>query len=165
MTLETERLILREFTILDSQGLLELNADPKVLEYTGDSPFSSITESEHFIRRYNAYKVTGYGRWAVIRKSDTQFLGWCGLKYHPDQNYTDLGFRLLRKFWNQGFATEASRGVIEYAFTTLGLTTLVARVELNNKKSISVLKKLGFTNVSKIEFNNTKGILFRIMKP
>jgi len=164
MVLETERLYLREFSIDDAQNLFELNTDPEVLEFTGDSPFSNIKESEQFIHAYNAYQVTGYGRWAVIRKSDKQFLGWCGLKYHPLQKYTDLGFRFFKTFWNQGFATESSRGVIEYAFTDLGLDNLVARVESENKSSVAVLNKLGFTLESHIEFNNAKGCLFRITK-
>lgn len=164
MVLETERLFLREFKLDDAQSLFELNADPKVLEYTGDFPFSTIEESENFIKTYNSYDISGYGRWAVIRKSDKQFLGWCGLKYHPVQKHTDLGFRFFRTFWNQGFASESSRGVIEYAFTDLGLDNLVARVEARNKSSVAVLNKLGFIFENNTLFNNSNGFLFKITR-
>ena len=162
MILETERLVLREFELSDAQQFFELNNNPKVLRYTGNEPFPSLEESKEFIHNYSAYSDFGYGRWAVVLKSSNIFIGWCGLKFHPQENYTDLGFRFFEKYWNQGFATESSRGVIKYAFETLDLTKLVARVEQENTASIKVLYKLGFKQTNSIKFNNVQGLMFQL---
>ena len=115
--IETERLVLRPFLPEDAQCFYDLNKDQMVMKYTGDRPFESVERSRDFILQYDQYQKTGYGRWTVLRKSDMMKLGWCGLKYHPNEDYTDLGYRLLRNHWNQGYATEASRGSLMKAFT------------------------------------------------
>lgn len=107
--IETQRLLLREFQGEDALGLFQLNENPNVLKFTGDLPFTSINSAKEFILNYDHYKKYGFGRWAVIRKVDQAFLGWCGLKQH-DQ-YVDLGFRLKEKYWNQGYATESDPGL------------------------------------------------------
>jgi len=162
MRLETERLILREFSLLDAESLFALNTNPNVLQYSGDVPFASISDSELFIRNYSSYAEYGYGRWAVILKSSNEFIGWCGIKFHPNLNYTDLGFRFFEMFWNQGFATESGRAVINYSFAQLNLKELVARVENENLASIRVLQKLDFHPVQEIEFNGRLGKLLAL---
>lgn len=163
MVIETERLFLRKFELTDAPHFFKLNSNPKVLQFTGDKPFKSLEEAKEFIFNYSAYSVFGYGRWAVILKSSNTFIGWCGLKFHPLENYTDLGFRFFEDYWNQGYATESSRGVIEYATTILRLSKLVARVEIENKPCIKVLDKLGFELRQKINFNHTKGFLYQLI--
>jgi len=162
MVIETERFLLREFTVLDAQSFYELNSNPNVLCFTGDEPFNSLEDAKKFLQNYSSYNNTGYGRWAVIQKSTYRFVGWCGLKYHPVQGYTDLGFRFFERYWNQGIATETGKAVVEYAFKILMLQKLVARVEAENKPSIVVLQKIGFTQVEKIEFNGKHGFLYEL---
>ncbi len=164
MILETDRLFLREFSVSDAEKLFLLNRDPEVLKFTGDYPFDSINQTIEFIENYSEYSDNGYGRWAVILKFSNQFIGWCGLKYHPEHAYTDLGFRFFIAYWNKEYATEAGRGVVYLAFSNLNLNSLVARVETRNTASIAVLKKLGFISVKEIEFNSSLGNLFEIKK-
>ncbi len=141
--LETSRLTLREFSINDADDLYQLNLNPEVIKYTGDPPFKSLAEAKQFVSDYNAYRKTGYGRWAVIEKSTNKFIGWCGLKYHPE-GYIDLGFRFFQETWGNGFATESSQVCIQYAKTKLNLQYLIGRVLPENRASIRVLEKLGF---------------------
>ena len=101
----TERLVLREFDQGDAQDLYFLNSDLDVLKYTGDKPFKSIQEARDFVLEYDDYKKNGLGRWAVVSKLDRSFLGWCGLKKHPE-GFIDLGFRFSKLNWGKGFATE-----------------------------------------------------------
>ena len=164
MELISNRLKIRQFEVEDCNSLYELNLDPTVLKFTSDVPFESVEESKLFIENYDAYSKYGFGRWAVIRKSDEQFLGWCGLKYHPEENYVDLGFRFFQRYWNKGYATESGRRVVAYAFSELQLKVLVARVESTNASSIAVLKKLGFSFQTEIRFNKSKGLLFILEK-
>lgn len=142
MKLETKRLFLREFEIEDATSLYDLNLDPEVIKYTGDPPFESVKYAENFIENYDSYRVNGFGRWAVIRKEDGTFLGWCGLKIN-EENQVDLGFRFFKKYWSQGFATESAQASLAYGFNTLDIPEIVGRAVPDNTASIVVLKKLG----------------------
>lgn len=144
MITETERLRLRELTIEDAVHFFELNNDPEVLKYTGDEPFQSIEAAKNFIENYSHYEENGFGRWAVIRKNDNEFIGWCGLKMHSE-NYIDIGFRFFRKYWGKGYATEAARKSLELGFTRFDLKEIIGRTAKENIESISVLEKIGLT--------------------
>ena len=140
---ETERLYLRKFMLKDASALFKLNNNPNVLEYTGDVPFKNISEAENFIKNYTHYDTYNMGRWAVCEKRQGELIGWCGLKYHPNNDFIDLGYRFFEKHWNQGYATEASKGVLSYAFNKLRIQNIYAYVDKRNKASISVAKKTG----------------------
>lgn len=138
---ETERLHLRKFLETDAGSLYELNRDPEVMKYTGDTAFASETDAREFLQRYNSYALHGYGRWAVTLRPTGKFIGWCGLKYNAE-GFTDLGFRFFRKHWNRGYATEAARACLVYGFNTVGLGEIIGRAAVANLGSIRVLEKL-----------------------
>lgn len=140
--LQTSRLILSEFSKEDAEDLYLLNADPEVLKYTGDPPFESIEDALAFVDGYDNYSTDGFGRWTVRLKSDNSFIGWCGLKRHSNGE-VDLGFRIMRKHWGNGYATEAALGCIEYAFKSLDLPYLIGRAMKQNAASHRVLEKVG----------------------
>lgn len=160
--IETERLVLRRFALQDSQNMYLLNQDSEVLKYTGDVPFPNISAAHSFIENYDQYEKYGIGRYAVILKSDNSFLGWCGLKYSPDKDEYDIGFRFLRKYWNNGYATEASKACIKYGFENLGLTTIVGRAVRQNFASIAVLKKVGLQYYTDFDFEGNDGVIYKI---
>lgn len=151
--IETERLWLRELHPNDAADLYTLNADPDVLQYTGDIAFAHEEAARLFVEGYHQYRLFNRGRWAVIRKADHAFLGWCGLKYHPDNGDTDLGFRLMKQYWNQGYTTEAAMACLQYAFEQLKLPEVVAQVRTENKASVKVLRKLGMHQVAATLFD------------
>ena len=163
--IETERCYLREFSVSDAQHFYDLNADEEVIKYTGDKAFSTIAEAKSFLQNYHQYELYGYGRWAVIEKSNNEFLGWCGLKYSPDLEEVDLGFRFFRKYWNQGFATETAKACVDYGFNQLQLTKIVGRAMERNIGSVKVLEKTGMTFVGKFDFNMHEGVLYQIVNP
>ncbi len=141
--IETPRLRLREMNETDAEFFFELNSDPDVIRFTGDNPFRTVHESTDFIQNYSDYQRFGMGRWIVELKLNQQRLGWCGLKYHPDEQFVDLGFRFLKREWGKGYATEASEGCILWA-KEKGIKCLVGRAMKENEASIRVLSKLGF---------------------
>ncbi len=102
-----------------------------------------MEEANNFIKQYIKTQAPGLGRWAVIHKTTDQILGWCGLKYNPDLNEYDLGFRFFKTYWGQGFATEASRACLDYGFQHLDLPAIVGRTMEQNAASICVLQKIG----------------------
>jgi RimJ/RimL family protein N-acetyltransferase len=161
---QTPRLLLREFNESDAQALFELNANLNVLRYTGDEPFKSVEEARMFVAQYDQYTLYGYGRWAVIEKSTGNLIGWCGLKYHPSKQYTDLGFRFVEQKWNQGFATEAAEVCLQLGFKEFKLPVIVCRVQQRNGSSIRVIEKLGFTRQRVLNFDGIPGWLY-LLKP
>src|SRR5690606_3936912 len=107
--LQTNRLFLRELTPSAAKHFLELNGNPNVIKYTGDNAFADIKDAESFLLNYKDYELNGYGRWAVIRKDDGAFIGWCGLKFVESVGETDIGFRFFEEYWNKGYATESAK--------------------------------------------------------
>jgi ribosomal-protein-alanine N-acetyltransferase len=144
--IETERLILRLQTFEDAPFLVKLNSDPEVVRYTGDGSLTNIAEAralleERVFPQWQKYKM---GRFTVTLKNGEP-LGWCGLRYFPELNETDLGYRFMKKHWGKGFATEASRASLEYGFKTLKLERIIAKAMPDNKDSIKVMQKLGMS--------------------
>lgn len=161
--LETPRLYLRELTPTDAEDFFNLNQDPEVIKYTGDVAFNNSIEARSFLQNYNQYELFGMGRWAVIRKEDEAFLGWCGLKYSPDLDEVDLGFRYFKKYWNQGYATESALACLEFGFHQLDLEKIVGRAMEANVASIKVLEKIGMQYAGKFDFMKHEGVLYEII--
>ena len=164
ITIETGRLYLRQLTADDAENIYLLNLDPDVIRYTGDHPFKSIAEAKRFLESYDHYRKYGFGRWAVIKKNDDEFIGWCGIKYSPKPAEHDIGFRFFKSFWNQGYATEAALASINHAFKKLGLQRIVGRAMKENTASISVLEKIGLSFVGEFDFYGADGVLYCIEK-
>lgn len=142
--IETERLVLREITFEDKEELFKLHSDPEVQKWTGEPVVESMKEIEQAIRiRHNDYRKYGFGRLAVIQKETSEFIGWAGLTYLPEFDKVDLGYRLKKKYWGMGFATEASKAIIEYGFNVLDLDLIIAIAMPENKASIRIMEKVG----------------------
>jgi len=163
--LETERLYLREMETDDAENAYRLNLDWENIKYTGDKPFESIQEAKEFLLNYNHYKNYGFGRWAVIEKYSNEFLGWCGLKYTPELDEYDIGFRLFKEHWNKGIASEAAKACIDYGFIKIGLTRIVGRAMNENVGSIRVLEKIGLVYMKDYNFEGESGVIYEIKKP
>tara|TARA_B110000037_G_scaffold34473_1_gene41871 strand:- start:39151 stop:39615 length:465 start_codon:yes stop_codon:yes gene_type:complete len=127
---------------VDASFFYELNKDKLVMLCTGDLPFKSIEESRLLIKNYDAYNVSGYGRWTVIIKETGECLGWCGLKKYPD-GMVDLGYRFHQRNLGKGYATEAAEACIAYEFKELGIEEVIGRTARANLASVRVLEKIG----------------------
>lgn len=141
---ETERLGFREITGEDAQIMFDLNADSKVIRYTGDGSFESVEEARGFLEQYSDYKRNGYGRWAVVLKSENRVLGWCGLKLRDD-GVIDLGYRFFQNEWGKGYATGSANACLEYGFSKLGMNEIIGQSAVENFASVRVLEKLGMS--------------------
>lgn len=142
--LSTPRLHLRHFHILDADALYRVFGDPEVMRF-GDGPqtrqwVQSWLETclEHHFSKW------GFGAYAVVQNENV--IGYCGLFFFPDiagQPEVEIGYRLERSAWGQGYATEAARAVRDYAFATLGIGRVIALIDPANLASIRVAEKLG----------------------
>ncbi|NEU08175.1 GNAT family N-acetyltransferase [Flavihumibacter sp. R14] len=162
--LETERAYLRKLTLEDAESFYNLNHDPEVLRFTGDKPFATVEDAKGFLSNYDQYEKYGVGRLAVIEKNSSKFIGWCGLKYSPDQDEYDLGFRFFQDYWNKGFATESAKKCLEFGFSDLKLKRIVGRAMKENMASIKVLEKLGMAFKEIFDFDGREGVIYELTK-
>ena len=144
--IETERLLLRTFTLQDAELIYILNQDPAVTRFTMD-PVKDITKAKKILDEtiLPQYILYNHGRWAVHTKPGLEFIGWCGLKARPERNEIDLGYRFLKSSWGKGFATESAIACIGHGFGKLGLTRIIGRAMPDNIASLSVLVKCGMS--------------------
>ena len=161
----TSRLTLCELTPGDAPHFYALNNDPEVIRYTWDQPFESVSAAETFLAGYSHYRQYGFGRWAVIRRQDDQFLGWCGLNYTPATDEYDIGFRFFREYWGQGYATEAAKACIDLGFGTFHIPAIIGRAMKVNTASIRVLEKAGLSFYEEAILHGDEGVIYRIVKP
>ena len=153
MLLLTERLALREMTANDAEALYRLSLVPLIERFTGDPPLADVAAAAALLeeRIFPQYRSYGVGRWAVVRRSDDAFLGWCGLKYLADRDEYDLGYRLFEEHWGQGYGTEAADAVLAWGRQRLGDARIAATVLLDNASSIHVLEKIGMVRERVVE--------------
>jgi len=157
--IETDRVLIREINAGDVEGMFELDSDKEVHKFLGNKPFVTIKQSEDqigFIQRQ--YAEYGIGRWAVLDKATNEFIGWTGFKWMKDtinhhSNYHDFGYRLKRKFWGKGLATESALAAMNYGMETLGLNDIYAMTDVNNMASRHVLEKIGMQYIETFPYD------------
>ena len=141
--LETERLLLREWRASDVDAHAAMSADPEVMRYLGgvlgreQSWRQLATHAGHWTLR-------GYGNWAVERRADGVLLGRVGLWRPEGWPGLELGWKLARDAWGQGYATEAGRAAMEWAWSVLGAPRLISLIHPENARSRRVAERLGF---------------------
>lgn len=151
VVLETERLVLRRFapTEADIDALVELDADPRVTHFiTGGEPTPRETVAGEVIPAFLAQyrRWASYGFFATIDRESRRFIGWFHLRPSPDGGADDepeLGYRLRHDAWGRGYATEASRALIDMAFSRLGAARVWAATMAVNAASRRVMEKSG----------------------
>ncbi len=153
--IETQHCTLREFTEKDTEAVYEFGSNAQVNKYTGDKSISTLSQAKEIITDiYCAdYKKYGYGRWAVVYKPENKIIGFAGLKYLPELQETDIGFRLLPQYWGKGIATETSRKIIPYGFEKLKLKKIIGIAMPENKGSCKVLEKIGLKLYKTSDYN------------
>ncbi|HDS1201086.1 TPA: GNAT family N-acetyltransferase [Shewanella algae] len=152
--IETPRLLMREFCLDDVDAVFEFSTNPDVMRYTGDmGTVNTKKDAENLIVNcwQAEYKKYGYSRYALIHKEDDKVIGFCGVKYEPDLNCPDIGYRMLPEYWGNGLATEAVKATLEYAINTLGLTKVIGEVLVVHPASGNVLLKSGLRKVDTYE--------------
>jgi [ribosomal protein S5]-alanine N-acetyltransferase len=146
---ETPHLTLRRFTQADAPLVHQLNSNPSVLKYLDEPLLETEEQALHILNTIilPQYK-NNLGRWAIHLKTNNEFIGWCGLKYRPELDEIDLGYRLMQQHWGNGYAFEAAKHTIDYAFQQLQLKTIVGRAHIDNLASLKILEKLGMQFIS-----------------
>lgn len=148
--IETPRLLLRSWKEDDLRTFVQMNQDPHVMEFF----LKSLTEQESidFYNRINQeFAQSGYGLYAIERKSDHSFIGYTG--FHAitfDVDFApgiEIGWRIKHDCWNQGYVTEAGNACLAYAKERLLLGTIWSFTSVLNKRSERVMQKIGMRKV------------------
>jgi len=153
---ETERLIIRPWRDADRSDYLETcNTERVTTHLGGPAKVEDIDASIGRIRK--SQDDNGFCFWAVERKSDGAFLGYCGLKIARDEGTpiegdVEIGWRLREDAWGQGYAVEAARACLVWAWANLDVDRIVAITVFANKASWSVMERLGMTRRPDLDF-------------
>ncbi|MBL7481108.1 GNAT family N-acetyltransferase [Legionella bononiensis] len=154
-SLETSRLILRDWKDEDVSPFFLMNQDPKVMEYFPGVWTMDMVHS--FITRMKSQLVNkGFTLWAVEEKETQAFIGFIGLNAPSwEAHFTpcvEIGWRLASSSWGKGYATEGAQAVLEFAFHHLKLKKVVSFTVPDNLRSRRVMEKIGMTRVSDGDF-------------
>lgn len=162
--LETERLKLRLFTYDDLPIMFTLNTDPDVIKYA-DTPAKDMAEAKQRLEEgpLADYEKYGYGRFAVELKETGKVIGFCGIKYLPEIDLPEVGFRYLKEYWGKGIGTEAARVCVDFAREDLRIKKLVALIIPENIGSIRVAEKLGMTKGPLIHIYDVDALQYEMM--
>jgi RimJ/RimL family protein N-acetyltransferase len=156
--LHTERLVLRQWRESDLDPWAAMNADAEVREHYPDlltraQSTTSMTGFQADIER------RGYGLWAVEVRATGEFIGYTGLEPVPgDMPFTgmEVGWRLTRTAWGHGYATEAGRASVAYAFDELALPEVVSMTAVTNVRSQAVMRRLGLIRDPADDFDHPR---------
>jgi RimJ/RimL family protein N-acetyltransferase len=154
--LETDRLRLRRFTPGDVDLLVALDSDPEVMRYiTFGAPTPRSAYVETYLPRWLALydRQPGHGYFAAERRDGGEFLGWFHLRDDRiEPGYVELGYRLRRAAWGQGYATEGAAAVVRHGFERLELERISARTLLGNVASQRVMQKCGLREAGRFVY-------------
>ena len=144
--LKSQRLEFRHWREDDLPLAISLWGDPEVTRFTDARAQLTDAEVKVIFEKYLALDGdSGISYWPMFLQSDGEFVGCCGLRPHGDEkDVHETGFYIRTRYWRQGFAEEAARAVIGYAFETLGVKALKAGHSPKNEGSRRILEKLGF---------------------
>jgi RimJ/RimL family protein N-acetyltransferase len=157
--LRTERLLLRQWREEDRDPFAALNADPVVMEHF---PSTMTREQTDAFVDFNIATIAarGWGLWAVEVADMKPFIGFVGLNEPRfEARFTpavEIGWRLARDAWGRGYATEAARAVLSFAFDELGLDEVVSFTTVENHRSRRVMERIGMTHDPADDFDHPR---------
>ena len=142
---ETDRCLIRELSLSDLPALYELYAKPGMTDYV--EPLYDYETELEYQKAYieNMYGFYEYGMWLVFSKETGKLIGRAGLEHD------ELGYMIAPELWNQGYATEVCRFIIDYARENTDFEELYCRIDERNEASVRLAKKLGFTNSGHVD--------------
>ncbi len=158
--IETERLIIREYSINDVPELNVILSSPITMSFW-PSPFSLQQTQDWIYNNIERYKKLGFGRWAVVLKDNCTLIGDCGIMLSEidGKQENDLGYIINYPYWKKGFAIEVSNACKEYAFTNLKIKRLCANMPFNHERSRRVAEKIGMKKEKEFYNRRNRDIL------
>jgi len=143
--LQTKRLNLSYLTFDDTEFIIGLLNDPSFVRYIGDKGVRTTEDAHEYFQTgpLQSYEAHGYGLFRTALRDGGAPIGMCGLLQRDYLDDPDIGFALLPEYCSKGYAFEAAQGVLEWGRDSLGIRRIVGLVDARNRRSVSLLEKLG----------------------
>lgn len=155
--IETERLILRLFTLDDATITYRLHTDPENMRFMNRLPDSVEFERYHLQRHItNYYEGHGFGLWAVVLKENNELIGRCGFLYQPveGEEVVEVSYLIDRPYWGRGLATEAVGETLRLGFERYKFPQIVAIIDPKNVASVRVAEKVGMKYERDVDYKD-----------
>lgn len=159
ISIQTDRLLIREMRLDDAEQMYKMESDPDTHTYLGNKPYTSAEQCRQYIlQTQQQYMEDGVSRWAITLKSTGDFIGRTGFKLMRNRingyvNYYDFGFRIMKKYWKQGYGYESAMGVLEYSLDELHRKNVHAMTDVANTGARHILQKTGFKFIEEFEYD------------
>ncbi|MDN4165072.1 GNAT family N-acetyltransferase [Cytophagales bacterium LB-30] len=158
---ETERLYVRRLIPQDAPFIIQLLNSPGWLRFIGDRQVKDETQALAYLQNgpFKSYQERGYGLLLVLRSSDNQPIGMCGLLKRPALSMPDIGFAFLPEYMGLGYAHEAAEATLAHAHKEWKVPQVAAITLPENEHSVRLLKKLGLQYQSEFSFPDSQEVL------
>ena len=145
----SSRLIMRPFCDGDRAFIVELLNEHAFIRYIGDKGVRNGDDAARYLELgpFTSYRTHGFGMLAVEEAGDNATVGMCGLIWRENQDCPDIGYAFLSRYHGLGYATEAASTVLRHAHDVLAIPRVLAFVDPENERSISLLVKLGMREI------------------
>jgi RimJ/RimL family protein N-acetyltransferase len=157
--LHTERLTLRMLTGEDFDAYARIQGDDETMRYLNGQAMTRDDAYRHLSYLLGQWLMRGYGYWGVVENETNELVGRVG--FHNPEGWPgfELGWTIARDRWGRGYATEAARRALRYAFEELGQQHVISLIHPDNVASIAVAKKIGETLEGETTLFGTKPAL------
>ena len=156
--------MVKELSSQDVPALTDILSDPAVMQYSLRGVCDEAATRQFIKWCMDCYSSSGFGPWALFEKTSGDLVGFCGVgpELVGEIEEINLGYRLARRFWGQGLATEAVRGVMQYAFEQKQCGSMIVIIEPEHVASVRVTEKSGFGDYTEREFHGRRVRLYRM---
>ncbi|MGH3300649.1 MAG: GNAT family N-acetyltransferase [Streptosporangiaceae bacterium] len=154
-TIQTKRLLMRRWGDADREPFADLNADAETMRFF-PSPLDRAASDALIDRIESRFERDGFGMWALEVAATGDFIGFTGLNQPlpdgiPGAGGVEIGWRLARHGWHQGYATEAATAALDVAFTSAGLAEIWSFTAVLNEPSQAIMRRIGLTEVARFD--------------
>ena len=164
-TLETQRLLLRQFRNGDHAAYAEMLADPEVMRFIGTGTTLNPAEAwRSMCATLGHWTLLGHGMFAVEVKETGELAGRVGFLDPPGWPGFELGWALSRRHWGRGYATEAAKACLAYAFGPLGRDRVISLIRPGNDPSIRVAERLGERLAGEVELLGSTALVYEVRR-
>ncbi|MBD2534941.1 GNAT family N-acetyltransferase [Nostoc flagelliforme FACHB-838] len=161
----TERLILREFREEDLDAYAQMCGDEEVMRYVGNGrPLSRGESWRSLAMMLGHWHLRGYGMWAVEEGASSEMIGRIGCWKPEGWPGLEIGWTLRREYWGKGYATEAAKISMDYAFEKLGQSDVISLIRPENEASKRVAQKLGERLEETLKIFGAEALIYSISR-
>jgi ribosomal-protein-alanine N-acetyltransferase len=163
---KTNRMLIRPLSLDDLSALTSILSDPEVMKHSIRGVCDEGATREFIEWCLSCYESHGVGPWALVDKCSSDLIGFCGVGPEPvaDAEEISLGYRLGRRYWGEGLASESSHAVLAYAFNEKAFDSIVTIIEPEHVASLRVAEKVGFSEYQNIDFHGREVRLYRMSR-